>query len=1085
VNRAPQSDTRRVLLLGSGALKIGEAGEFDYSGSQALKALREAGVHSVLVNPNIATVQTSEELCSRLYALPLDPEMVERVIAQEAIDTILLSFGGQTALNCGLALAEHGILARYGVKVLGTPIESIRDTEDRKRFNQRLEEIGVPFARGEVASDVAEAEDVARRIGLPVILRAAFALGGRGSSIVERPEDLRPALKRIFATGVPQVLIEEGLSGWKELEFEIVRDAADNCICVCTMENVDSLGIHTGDSIVVAPCQTLTNAEIQTLRSVAFKVVRHLGIIGECNIQFAVDTRTWRYRVIEVNARLSRSSALASKATGYPLAYVAAKLCLGDSLDALANPVTGSTPAFFEPALDYITCKIPRWDLDKFRGVDARIGSEMKSVGEVMAIGRTFPEALQKALRMLDIGVSGLDPHAFGEGDVEKALVTASPRRILAVARALFEGRPAERVADLSRIDPFFIRQMDDVVAHYRSLPDWQDSLHVLKRHGFADRQLARMYAVQESDIRAERGRRGITPALLQIDTLAAEYPARTNYTYLTYGASHDDVTPPSDGAVLILGSGPYRIGSSVEFDWCCVSAARAVRELGLRTIVLNCNPETVSTDYDSSDLLVFDEISVETVCALEQKIRSTGGKSLRVILSMGGQLPNTLALPLEHASIRVLGTQPSNLDRAENRSAFSALCDRLHIDQPRWATATDEEQLLERIESIGGYPVMVRPSYVLSGAAMTVVDGVEQLDGVLRRAQQVSPAHPIVVSKFESNAREFEIDAVGNAGILLLWAISEHVENAGVHSGDATHVLPPQRLYIETIRRARHITEMLCDALAITGPFNVQFLARDNDVKVIECNARASRSFPFVSKVIGTDLAKEAVRCMLGQPGEPDQRTLELDHVAVKVSQFSFGRLAGADPFLGVEMTSTGEVACMGRDLDEALLKAMWSVGVRPPRRGVLLSLGKLPDKYRFRDEAHLLSRLGLSLFATLGTSDMLRVEGLWHELVARSPEERGTTAREEMEGGKIDLVINIPRSFDAEGRPDGYDIRRAAVDLGIALITDIHLARLFVRAIVRSKLDDISVRHWGSHFPSTTAGATVSYKASPQGSP
>ena len=1056
---------RKVLVLGSGALKIGEAGEFDYSGSQALKALREADVDSILVNPNIATVQTSERLCTRLYALPLDPDVVEQVIAEEGVDAILLSFGGQTALNCGLALAERGVLGKHGVEVLGTPIAAIRDTEDRKRFNERLEEIGVAYARGETATSLAEAEEVAARIGLPVIVRGAFALGGRGSSIVDRPEDLRPALKRIFDAGVPQVLVEEGLAGWKELEFEIVRDGADNCICVCTMENVDSLGIHTGDSIVVAPCQTLTNTEIQALRSIAFKVIRHLGIVGECNIQFAVDTRAFRYRVIEVNARLSRSSALASKATGYPLAYVAAKLCLGATLDGLKNAVTGTTSAFFEPALDYVTCKIPRWDLDKFRGVDARIGSEMKSVGEVMSIARSFPEALQKALRMLDIGVAGLEPQAFGGDDLEGALRVASPRRMFAVVKALTEGVTVERVAELSRIDPFFIHQMDAIADVYRSPGDWRGRLGSLKRLGFSDRQLGRVYGVDEVAVRAERERLGIRPALLQIDTLAAEYPARTNYTYLTYGAASDDVVPPLKDTVLILGSGPYRIGSSVEFDWCCVSAANAARELGCATVVLNCNPETVSTDYDSSDLLVFDELSVETVVALQSKAQAKGGDLFRIVVSMGGQLPNNLALPLHAAGMLVLGTTPQNLDRAENRTAFSELCDRMHIDQPRWATATVEEEMEQQIEAVGGFPVMVRPSYVLSGAAMTVVEGHAQLVAVLRRARKVSPEHPVVLSKFETNAREFEIDAVGHAGKVVLLAISEHIENAGVHSGDATHVLPPQRLYTETIRRARRVAEALCEELQITGPFNVQFLARDNEVKVIECNLRASRSLPFVSKVTGRDFAREALRCMLGHPGEVDRRPLEIDHVGVKVPQFSFGRLAGADPFLGVEMASTGEVACLGADLDEALLKAMGSVGIRAPRRGVLLSLGKLPDKYRFVEEARALARMGLALFATSGTAQMLREEGLDHEVVARSAEEPGRGARGVLEAGKVDLVINIPRTFDAEGRPDGYAIRRAAVDLGVALITDVHVARLFVRAVVRYGDERMPVRSWGSY--------------------
>ncbi|HEY3821747.1 MAG TPA: carbamoyl-phosphate synthase (glutamine-hydrolyzing) large subunit [Polyangiaceae bacterium] len=1063
------SAPRRVLVLGSGALKIGEAGEFDYSGSQALKALREAGIFTVLVNPNVATVQTSEGLSDKLYALPLDPEVVERVIEAEKVDAILLSFGGQTALNCGLALDARGALARNGVRVLGTPLEAIRNTEDRKLFNERLAEIGVQVARGEAASSIEDAVKVAARIGLPVILRGAFALGGRGSSIVDREEDLRPALKRIFGSGVAQVLVEEGLAGRKELEFEIVRDHADQCICVCTMENVDSLGIHTGDSIVVAPVQTLTNTEVQALRTIAFKTIRHLGIVGECNIQFALDPTRWDYRVIEVNARLSRSSALASKATGYPLAYIATKLCLGARLDELKNDVTGTTSAFFEPALDYVTCKVPRWDLQKFRGADARIGSEMKSVGEVMAIGRSFPEVLQKAFRMLDTGVSGVTPGGDDGRDLETTLRDASPSRMHAIVRALVEGLSVQRVSELAKVDRFFVEQIDEIAAVYRARGDWRERLHELKKLGFSDPQIGQLYGVPEADVRGERRARGIVPSLLQIDTLAAEYPARTSYTYMTYGAAHDDMVLPAEDVVLILGSGPYRIGSSVEFDWCCVAAARAARELGFKTVLLNCNPETVSTDYDSSDLLVFDEISVEAIDALIAKRPRDATGKVRVVVSMGGQLPNNLALPLARAGIEILGTRPEDLDRAEDRGKFSALCDALQIDQPRWTVATSEVELEGAVAGLGGYPVIVRPSYVLSGGAMTVVQHRAQLLEVLRRAAGVSPEHPIVISKFESNAREFEIDAVGQNGQLVIWSISEHIENAGVHSGDATLVLPPQRLYLETIRRARRIAELLCRELRITGPFNVQFLARHNEVKVIECNVRASRSFPFVSKVTGNDFAREAMRRMLGKDGRIENRALDLDHVGVKAPQFSFGRLAGADPYLGVEMASTGEVACLGEDLHEALLKAMWSVQIKPPRRGVLLSLGTPHDKYRFQDEARLLAGMKLPLFATSGTAAMLREDGVHCEVVARSSEEDGRTAREAMEMGLVDLVINIPRTFDENGRPDGYEIRRAAVDLGVPLITDIDLARAFVYAQARAGAQALTVRDWASYFGSS----------------
>jgi carbamoyl-phosphate synthase large subunit len=1053
-------------VLGSGALKIGEAGEFDYSGSQALKALREAGVYSVLVNPNVATVQTSEGLADKLYALPLDPDVVEKVIEAEKVDAILLSFGGQTALNCGLALDARGVLARHGVRVLGTPVEAIRNTEDRQLFNDRLAEIGVLVARGEAASTIEDAVEAAHRIGLPVILRGAFALGGRGSSIVEREEDLRPALKRIFGSGVSQVLVEEGLAGRKELEFEIVRDHADQCICVCTMENVDSLGIHTGDSIVVAPVQTLTNDEVQALRSIAFKTIRHLGIVGECNIQFALDPKRWDYRVIEVNARLSRSSALASKATGYPLAYVATKLCLGARLDDLKNDVTGTTSAFFEPALDYITCKVPRWDLQKFRGADARIGSEMKSVGEVMAIGKTFPEVLQKAFRMLDTGVLGVTPGGDDGRELETALRDASPSRMHAIVRALVEGLSVERVCELTKVDRFFVEQIDEIAAVYRAPGDWRERLHALKKLGFSDRQIGRLYGVSDDDVRAARRERGIRPSLLQIDTLAAEYPARTSYTYMTYGASHDDLLLPPGDVVLILGSGPYRIGSSVEFDWCCVAAANAARELGFKTVLLNCNPETVSTDYDSSDLLVFDEIAVEAIDALVAKRPAGAGGKVRIVVSMGGQLPNNLALPLARAGFEVLGTRPEDLDRAEDRGKFSALCDTLHIDQPRWNVATNEAELDGVVNALGGYPVIVRPSYVLSGAAMTVVHHRAQLLEVLRRAARISPEHPIVISKFESNARELEIDAVAQDGQVVLWSITEHIENAGVHSGDATLVLPPQRLYLETIRRARRIAEMLARELRITGPFNVQFLARHNEVKVIECNVRASRSFPFVSKVTGNDFAREAMRRMLGRSERVENRALDLDHVGVKAPQFSFGRLAGADPYLGVEMASTGEVGCLGEDLHQALLKAMWSVGIKPPRRGVLLSLGTPHDKYRFQDEARLLAEMKLPLFATSGTATMLRQDGVECEVLARSTEEEGRSARDAMEKGLVDLVINIPRTFDETGRPDGYEIRRAAVDLGVALITDIDLARAFVQAHAHVEHNALSIRDWGSYL-------------------
>ena len=1056
---------RRALVLGSGALQIGQAGEFDYSGSQALKALREEGVYTVLLNPNIATIQTSEELADAVYFLPVDPHFVEEVIVAERIDAILLGFGGQTALNCGLELAEKGILARHGVRVLGTQVEAIRNAEDRQLFNQKLSEIGVKFARSRATTSPQEALAAAREIGLPVMLRGAFSLGGKGAAIVRDADQLAAAIDRAFS-GVPQVLVEECLSGWKEIEYEVVRDGHDNCITVCNMENVDPMGIHTGESIVVAPSQTLSDDDYQHLRDVAIQTVRHLGIVGECNIQYALDPRSSDYRVIEVNPRLSRSSALASKATGYPLAYVAAKIALGYTLPQLANAITRKTTAFFEPALDYIVCKIPRWDFEKFAGVDPSIGPEMKSVGEVMAIGRSFPEALQKALRMIEIGADGLDPDAFQFADLRAELKRPSPRRIFALVRAFIEGMSIDEAFELTRIDRLFLAEIERVATLRQELRAAgrpgaldHDAMRTAKCAGFSDRAIAGLVGSTPEGVRARRHELGIRPRLAQIDTLAAEYPAETNYLYLTYAADQHDVEPSPRKKILVLGSGCYRIGSSVEFDWCCVNSVMAARELGYETILLNCNPETVSTDYDICDRLVFDEISLETVLEICEHEQPEG-----VLVSMGGQTPNNLALKLHQAGVKILGTAPSSIDRAEDRQKFSALCDRLGIDQPLWTQATALDDLPRIIETLGGFPLLVRPSYVLSGAAMRVAHHAAELRDYLERATSVSPEHPVVITKFEHHAREIELDAVADHGEIVLWAISEHVEDAGVHSGDATLVLPPQQLYMETVQRVKRIGARLAKELDVTGPFNVQMLSKHNDVKVIECNLRASRSFPFVSKVLETNFIREATRLILGAPRgtlERRRNPLELEYVAVKAPKFSFRRLSGADPVSGVEMASTGEVACFGRDVEEALLKAMIATGFRIPSKGVLLSLGPVGDKYRFTEEARALLRHGLPLYATPGTAEILRAESIPCQVFDKDGE-RGSSAIEHMRAGEIDLVINIPRVYDEKGRPDGVRIRRAAIDLEIPLITDLWLARKVVRAVTRKRLADLEVKSW-----------------------
>ncbi len=886
--------------MGSGALQIGQAGEFDYSGSQAIKALKEEGIKTVLVNPNIATIQTSAELADRIYLVAVTPEFVERVIVQEEVDAIMLSFGGQTALNCGLALHDSGVLEKYGIQVLGTPVESIRDTEDRALFIQRLSEIGVRTARSRACETPDEVRAAAAEIGLPVMLRGAFALGGKGSGIVESQAELNDAIRRAFSGEQSQVLVEECLRGWKEIEYEVVRDARDNCITVCNMENLDPMGIHTGESIVVAPSQTLNDEEYQFLREIAVRTVRHLGIVGECNIQYALDPDSLEYRVIEINARLSRSSALASKATGYPLAYVAAKIGIGYTLPEIPNSITRRTTAFFEPALDYIVCKVPRWDLSKFQGAAMGIGSEMKSVGEVMSIGRTFPEVIQKALRMLDIGVNGLDPTAFEFDDIRASLKNATTHRIFAIARAFLDGLTVDEIHELTDVDCWFLSQIEAVVRMHVNLgrserPLSASSLREAKQLGFSDRAIELLVDAPYGSIRQARKEHGIMSHTAQIDTMAAEFPADTNYLYTSYHAHHSDVSPSWRKKILVLGSGPYRIGSSVEFDWCCVNAVQAAADAGYETIMLNYNPETVSTDYDICDKLYFEEISFESVMDLCEREKPEG-----VIVSMGGQIPNNLAFRLHQQGIKILGTSPEDIDRAEDRNKFSALLDAIGVDQPRWMSLTDANDAESIVEHLGGFPVLVRPSYVLSGAAMSVAHEPQELSRILSRAARINPDYPVVVSKFEVHAREIEIDAVADQGEIVLWAVSEHIEDAGVHSGDATLVLPPQTLYIRTIRQTRRIAAAIARELKITGPFNIQFLAKLGAVKVIECNLRASRSFPFVSKVTGTNFAAEATKRMLGLKREASNETLALDYVGVKVPDVLLLTDSGRRPYAG-----------------------------------------------------------------------------------------------------------------------------------------------------------------------------------------
>jgi carbamoyl-phosphate synthase large subunit len=1055
----------KVLVLGSSALKIGEAGEFDYSGSQAIKALKEEGIRTVLVNPNIATIQTSDHLADEVYFLPVTPEFVERVIEKERPDSILLGFGGQTALNCGVALDDAGVLDKYRVQVLGTSIDTIRDTEDRGRFNDRLAEIDVNVPRSRAVHGLDEAMEAAREIGYPVMLRIAYALGGLGSGVCPDAESLEQRARAAFSHA-EQVLIEEALGGWKEIEYEVVRDAFDNCVTVCNMENLDPMGIHTGESIVVAPSQTLTNHEYHRLRDVAIRVIRHLGIVGECNIQYALDPKSDDYRIIEVNARLSRSSALASKATGYPLAFVAAKLALGHALSAVPNRVTGVTGSCFEPALDYIVVKVPRWDLKKFRMVSTRLGSGMKSVGEVMAIGRTFEETFQKALRMLDIGVEGVVTEQMKFDDLEVELREPTDRRAFALACAFRDGMSVERVHETTRIDPWFLERIRRITRMAATIADTKGNelkeslLLEAKRTGFSDAQIGQFTGRSDDEVRALRLEAGIRPSVKQIDTLAAEYPARTNYLYLTYHGQENDVSFGEEHPVLVLGSGAYRIGSSVEFDWCCVNTVRSLRELGRRTLMLNCNPETVSTDYDECDRLYFDEITLETVREIFDLEKPHG-----VVVSMGGQTPNNLAMRCAEAGLTVLGTEPRNIDRAEDRHKFSALCDELGVNQPAWIEVSTIEAAEQFAEEVG-YPVLVRPSYVLSGAAMAVAENQPALHAVLERAAAVSPEHPTVITKFITGAREIELDAVAREGKLFVHAISEHVENAGVHSGDATLVLPPQRTYIETTRRVKRIAAKIAMALQINGPFNIQFMARDNEIMVIECNLRASRSFPFASKIFKVNFIDLATRIIMNRPvHKVDASVFELDYVGVKAPQFSFTRLDGADPILGVEMSSTGEVGCIGEDFDDALLKSMISVGLRLPIRRVLLSTGPLEHKAAFLASTRDLQSAGVEFFGTQGTAAFMGESGIPVHPVHWPLEKKSPDAVELIRKGEVDLVVNIPKDASEAELLNDYQIRRAAVDHGVPLITNLQLAQRLARALCRKSLDSLEIRSWGDY--------------------
>ncbi|MBQ9231850.1 MAG: carbamoyl-phosphate synthase (glutamine-hydrolyzing) large subunit [Prevotella sp.] len=1072
---------KKVLLLGSGALKIGEAGEFDYSGSQALKALREEGVKTVLINPNIATVQTSEGVADEIYFLPVQPYFVERVIQKERPDGILLSFGGQTALNCGVELYKSGVLDKYGVKVLGTPVQAIMDTEDRELFVEKLNEIDVKTIKSEACETIEQARHAAKELGYPVILRAAYALGGLGSGFCDNEEELDRLAEKAFAFS-PQVLVEKSLKGWKEIEYEVVRDRYDNCITVCNMENFDPLGIHTGESIVIAPSQTLTNSEYHKLRALAIKIIRHIGIIGECNVQYAFDPQSEDYRVIEVNARLSRSSALASKATGYPLAFVAAKLGMGYGLFELRNSVTKTTSAFFEPALDYVVCKIPRWDLSKFHGVDKELGSSMKSVGEVMAIGRTFEEAIQKGLRMIGQGMHGFVENKELEiADVDAALREPTDKRIFVISKAMHLPQyDIDRIHELTKIDKWFLYKLKHIIdiderlrkiSGLSASSEFLELLRTAKIYGFTDFQIARAIGLEDKmgnmhqamlEVRKLRKEKGILPVVKQIDTLAAEYPAQTNYLYVTYSGTASDIPFEHDGkSIIVLGSGAYRIGSSVEFDWCGVQALNTIRKEGWRSVMINYNPETVSTDYDMCDRLYFDELTFERVMDIIDLEQPHG-----VIVSTGGQIPNNLAMSLAEQHVPILGTSAQDIDGAEDRAKFSQMLNELGVNQPEWSALTSMQDIDAFVERVG-FPVLVRPSYVLSGAAMNVCSNKEELERFLQLAANVSEDHPVVVSKFIEHAKEIEMDAVAKDGEILAYAISEHIEFAGVHSGDATIQFPPQKLYVETVRRIKRISRQIAKALHINGPFNIQYMARDNDILVIECNLRASRSFPFVSKVLKLNLIELATKVMLGLPVEkPHKNLFDLDYVGIKASQFSFNRLQKADPVLGVDMASTGEVGCIGDNTNTALLKSMLSVGHRIPQKTVLLSTGTAKQKAEMLDAARMLVENGYELYATGGTSKYLADNGIANTLVHwPSDPDQQPQALDLLHDHQIDMVVNIPKDLTTHELTNGYKIRRAAIDLNVPLITNSRLASAFIHAFCTVRLDQIGIKSWSEY--------------------
>lgn len=1067
---------KKVLVLGSGALKIGEAGEFDYSGSQALKAIREEGIYTVLINPNIATVQTSEGVADQIYFLPVTPFFVEKVIAKERPDGILLAFGGQTALNCGVALYQSGVLEKYNVQVLGTPVQAIMDTEDRELFVQKLNEIDVKTIQSEAVENMEDARRAARELGYPVIIRAAYALGGLGSGFCDNEDELDKLVEKAFSFS-PQVLVEKSLKGWKEVEYEVVRDRFDNCITVCNMENFDPLGIHTGESIVIAPSQTLTNAEYHKLRELAIRIIRHIGIVGECNVQYAFDPYSEDYRVIEVNARLSRSSALASKATGYPLAFVAAKLGLGYGLFDLKNSVTKTTSAFFEPALDYVVCKIPRWDLGKFHGVSRELGSSMKSVGEVMAIGRTFEESLQKGLRMIGAGMHGfVENKELVIEDIDKSLNEPTDTRIFVISKAFRKGYTIDQIHDLTKIDRWFLQKLYGIIQTANELESHSEITEVsdqlllhAKQQGFSDFQLARalykdsMTDVEKSmlKIRQNRKFRGIVPVVKQIDTLAAEYPAQTNYLYLTYNGTTNDVGYLGDHrSIVVLGSGAYRIGSSVEFDWCGVNALNTIRKEGWRSVMINYNPETVSTDYDMCDRLYFDELTFERVMDILELENPHG-----VVLSTGGQIPNNLAMRLDEQRVNILGTSAKSIDNAEDRHKFSAMLDRLGIDQPRWKELSSLDDIDTFVAEVG-FPVLVRPSYVLSGAAMNVCSNDDELKRFLQLAANVSKKHPVVVSQFIEHAKEVELDAVAKDGEIMLYAISEHIEFAGVHSGDATIQFPAQKLYAETLRRVKRISKQIAHELNISGPFNIQFLAKGNDIKVIECNLRASRSFPFVSKVLKINFIELATKIMLGIPVQkPSKTDFDLDYVGIKASQFSFSRLQKADPVLGVDMASTGEVGCIADDSSEAILKSMLSVGYRIPKKNILLSTGNAKQKVDMLDAARLLELNGYNLYATGGTYKMLAENGIEVSRVFWPSEEGEPQALDMLRKKQIDFVVNIPKNLSPGELTNGYKIRRAAIDLNIPLITNARLASAFITAFCTLSEDDIQIKSWSEY--------------------